>query len=268
MNATSAWILTINAKLNSPDLSPVYEQQAGAYSVKVLLIDDSCWLVASWPKGSRIAFRLAYSPNDRLELKNISEKDGQVNFRFASLIGEYETVVTLPEGEITVFRLMTTLTAAAPLLFPFWPRDIVPLGSAGRNLAEGDIKVSQVGTRSGQLYFSLTRPKAGSVLYLQNLTALADYKQATETSAGETVGGEWPEIGFALPPTLKNKPLEAGKRYVLSDALVAFSETVPAGEAAWLGNTLTCWQRFTWRCPNTKLLTNTGLISCKKVCTT
>jgi hypothetical protein len=232
MNATSAWILTINAKLNSPDLSPVYEQQAGAYSFKVLLIDDSCWLVVSWPKGSRIAFRMAYSPNDRLELKNISEKNGQVNFRFASLIGEYETVVILPEGETTVFRLMTTLTAAASLLFPFWPRDIVPLGAAGSKLAEGDIKVSQVGTRSGQLYFSLTRPKAGSALYLQNLTALADYNQATETSAGDTVGGEWPEVGFALPPTLKNKPLEAGKGYVLSDALIAFSEEVPADEPA------------------------------------
>ena len=92
--------------------------------------------------------------------------------------------------------------------------------------------VSQVGTRSGQLYFKLTQPKAGSVLYLQNLTALADYNQQTETSAGDTVGGEWPEIGFALPPTLKNKPLEAGKSYVLSDAYIAFSEEVPADEAA------------------------------------
>jgi hypothetical protein len=89
-----------------------------------------------------------------------------------------------------------------------------------------------VGTRSGQLYFSLTRPKAGSVLYLQNLTALADYNQDTETSAGNTVGGEWPEIGFALPPTLKNKPLAAGKSYVLSDAFVAFSEEVPVDEQA------------------------------------
>jgi hypothetical protein len=61
---------------------------------------------------------------------------------------------------------------------------------------------------------------------------LADYNQDTETSAGDTVGGQWPEIGFALPPTLKNKPLAAGKSYVLSDALIAFSEEVPEDETA------------------------------------
>ncbi|HJP61979.1 MAG TPA: hypothetical protein VJ844_00970, partial [Mucilaginibacter sp.] len=99
-------------------------------------------------------------------------------------------------------------------------------------LAEGEIKVSQVGTRSGQLYFSFTRPKAGSVFYMQNLTGLADYNQQTETSAGNTVGGEWPEIGFALPPTLKNKALEAGNTYTLSDAFITFSDEVPADEAA------------------------------------
>jgi hypothetical protein len=64
MNANSAWLLTANAKLNSPDLAAVYEQQVTGYNFKVYLIDDSCWLVASWPKGSRVAFRLAYSPNE------------------------------------------------------------------------------------------------------------------------------------------------------------------------------------------------------------
>jgi hypothetical protein len=233
MNATSAWLLTVNKKLNSPDLIPVYQQNAVGYSFKVYLIDDSCWVVAAWPKGSRIAFRMVYSPNDPLELKQVVEKEQNITFRISSLIGDYESVLQLPAGEIPVFRLTTTLKTSAPLLFPFWPRDIVPLGAAGSDtLAEGEIKVSQVGTRSGQLYFSLSRPKAGSVLYLQNLTALADYNQQTETSGGNTVGGEWPEIGFALPPTIKNKALEADKTYTLSDAIVALSEEVPADEPA------------------------------------
>ncbi|MBE9663179.1 hypothetical protein [Mucilaginibacter myungsuensis] len=234
MKATSAWLLNANAHLNDPALPIVFEKQAAGYSFKVHMLHDSCWLVAAWPKGSRIAFRMAYSPNDRLELKKLSEKDGKIILKISSLIGEQECVVDLPDAEaIPVLRLTTTLKPTAPLLFPYWPRDIVVLGAAGSELlAEGEIKVKQVGTRSGQLYFSLTRPKAGSVLYLQNLTALADYNQATETSAGETVGGEWPEIGFALPPTIKNKPLEAGKSYVLSDALIAFSEEVPADEPA------------------------------------
>lgn len=233
MNALSPWLLNVNAQLNETGLAPVFERAALNYSFKVFLTGDSCWLVAAWPKGSRIAFRLAYSPNDTLEIKSIKEKEQQVTFRIKSLLGDYESVVQLPAGEIPVLRLTTRLTAVAPLLFPYWPRDIVPLGAAGSDLlAQGEIKVSQVGTRSGQLYFSLSRPKAGSVLYLQNLTALADYNQQTETSAGNTVGGEWPEIGFALPPTLKNKALEAGVTYTLSDAFIAFDEQVPENEAA------------------------------------
>jgi hypothetical protein len=138
-----------------------------------------------------------------------------------------------PAADEVVIRLTTTLKTTTAVLFPYWPRDIVPLGAANSDvLAEGEVKVSQVGTRSGQLYFSLSRPKAGSVLYLQNLTALADYNQDTETSAGDTVGGEWPEIGFALPPTLKNKPLQADKSYVLSDAFIALSDEVPVDEPA------------------------------------
>lgn len=233
MNATSAWLLTAHSNLNDPDLTAVFEQQAAGYSFKVHLIADSCWLVATWPKGSRIAFRLAYSPNDQLQIRKATEKNDQVNFKIGSLIGDYDAVVTLPSAANPVLRLNTTLTPASPLLFPYWPRDIVVLGAQNSDrLAEGGIKVNQVGTRSGQLYFNLTRPKAGSVLYLQNLTALADYNQDTETSAGETVGGTWPEIGFALPPTINNKPLKAGKSYVLSDAFIAFSEEVPADEAA------------------------------------
>lgn len=125
------------------------------------------------------------------------EKDQQVAFKIGSLLGEYEAIAQLPADDSPVLRLTTTLKTAAPILFPYWPRDIVPLGAASSNiLAEGEIKVSQVGTRSGQLYFSLTRPKAGSVICLQNLTTLVDYNRDTQTSAGNTVGGEWPEIGL------------------------------------------------------------------------
>jgi hypothetical protein len=69
MNASSPWLINTNIILNAPDLAAVYEKQAAGYTFKVHLTGDSCWLVAAWPKGSRIAFRLAYSPNDALDLK-------------------------------------------------------------------------------------------------------------------------------------------------------------------------------------------------------
>ncbi len=41
MNAISAWLLTANSKLNSPDLVTVYEQQSAGYTSKVYLVDDT-----------------------------------------------------------------------------------------------------------------------------------------------------------------------------------------------------------------------------------
>jgi hypothetical protein len=98
-------------------------------------------------------------------------------------------------------RYTTTLKPRTDLLIPFWPRDIIIPGRDGKpDNTAGKIQAKQIGTRSGMVYFSITKPKSGSVLYLQNLSALNNYCQQTQTSAGETVGGEWPELGFAYRP--------------------------------------------------------------------
>ena len=231
MNATSPWVVTTKKLLADPKLSAVYEQTVSGYHFQFFNIGDSCWIVVSWPKGTRIAFRAAYSPNDQLEVRSVKENNGEIAFKINSLIGDYTVVVKLEDNQYPLLRYTTKLKPIAGLLIPFWPRDILPLLQTGNNdLPFGKVHVSQVGTRSGLVYLSTSRPKTGSILYMQNLTALAGYCQQTETSCAEVVGGEWPEVGFALPPTLKGKPLEAGKEVILSDALVAFDTEVPAHE--------------------------------------
>lgn len=64
------------------------------------------------------------------------------------------------------------------------------------------------------------------MFYFQNLTALNDYCEQTKTTAAESVGGEWPEIGFRLPPADQN-PVPAGKELVLSDAWVLLTDHIP-----------------------------------------
>ena len=233
MKAISPWLLNFVRQLDSHKFRPVFERDLSGCNYKIIVAEDSCWLIVTMEHKYRIAFRLAYSPNDHLELIDINDKNVHIVISLDSLIGNYQIVLYLPKPQEKVIRLTTKLTASAPLLFPFWPRDIIPLGlNNSKRVPEGEIKVKQVGTRSGQLYFSLTKPNSLSVLYIQNLTSLEDYNQDTETSAGDTVGGEWPEIGFALPPTLKNKPLQAGKTYTLNDAFIALSEEVPLNEPA------------------------------------
>lgn len=230
MTAISSWLLNANNALNTTDLQPVWKTDYLNYSFEILTAGDACWIIALWPNGNRIAFRLAYAPGEQFSVK-VKEHGEYIIAKIDCRMGTYESRISISGSERPILHYETSLKPSTPLLFPYWPRDIVPLGAAsGEKLADGKVHLQQVGTRSGQLYFSITRPKAGSILYLQNLTALEDYNQTTETSAGDTVGGEWPEIGFALPPTLKNKPLEMGKTYIISDALIAFDDVVPADE--------------------------------------
>jgi hypothetical protein len=231
MNGISPWAVVAAKTFSDSDASCINTKKCGVYTFNIYCIDDSFWILAEWPNGGKIAFRAAYSPGGEFEIKNKSEKDNQLQFQLNSTIGTTSVTIEFPTDEEGTLRYTTTLQPATDLFIPFWPRDIVIPGKNGNpGNTSGEIKVSQVGTRSGMMYFSMTRPKAGSVLYMQNLTALADYNQQTETSAGDTVGGQWPEMGFALPPAIK-KPLKAGKEVVISDAIVIFKEEVPANEA-------------------------------------
>lgn len=129
MNAYSPWLLNTNAALNEAGRKPVLETTANGYRFIIYDLSDSCWLVAAWSGGSRIAFRLAYSPNDHLVVK-VRHSAGTVVLQISSQLGKYEVVVLAPTEDQPVLRYITTLTPVAPLLFPYWPRDIVPLGAA------------------------------------------------------------------------------------------------------------------------------------------
>jgi len=240
MNDTvTPWFYNASAMLAAGNGNSLFSATVSQYHLTAKLLDDCCWLIISWPKGGRIAFRLAYSPNDPLSIEKINQTSNGVEIIIESHIGIYKVNLLFSDEDFPVVRCTTVLTPARPLLIPFWPRDIVVLPVANSDsLPQGRIHTAQAGTRSGIMYFSTNKPRECSVLYLQNLTALADYNEQTETSAGNTVGGEWPEIGFALPPTLKGKPLEADNPVCLSDAIITLSEETPADEATMTRNYL------------------------------
>jgi hypothetical protein len=231
MNGVSPWAAAASNIFSDPELEVVFNQKSGDYSFNVHCINNTLWVLADWPKGGRVAFRVAYSPDGKLSIKRTLKTDDGVSISLSSVIGNYTVRIWFPQGEETILRYTTTLTPITDLLIPFWPRDIIIPGKDGKaDSTKGEILVNQIGTRSGMVYFTINKPKAGSVLYLQNLTALQNYNQQTETSAGDTVGGQWPELGFALPPAL-DKPLQANKEVILSDAIVVFDTELPAKEA-------------------------------------
>jgi hypothetical protein len=231
MNGLSPWAATAAAELAEGGHA-VFECLAGSVNFKVYQTADSIWIAAELTGGGRIAFRAVYSPGPGLEISRIKTHDAGLDIWLNSDSGQFETSIRLEEGTMPVLRYVTQLEPEKDLYLPFWPRDIlVTTKNGSAEHTAGQIHSSQWGTRTGFIYMSITRPKSSSVFYLQNLTALNDYCEATETSAGDSVGGNWPELGFALPAAIK-KPISGGKKITISDALVAFDAEAPETEPA------------------------------------
>lgn len=225
INPVTPWSATVQADL--AESTPIFELSLKTYQLKIHEIGGSIWLVAIWPNGGSIAFRLAFGMNSDFEKVTISEAPDEILITASTRLASYRIILFFPQTSETVFRYTSTMRTKRPLLIPFWPRDIVPLtkGGSTENTA-GKIHVKQAGSRSGQLFFSMTKPQVGSVFYLQNLSAMAPYCQATEVSLRETVGGKWPELGFQFPVNAE-KPLPADTEYIISDAFVQLEEALP-----------------------------------------
>jgi hypothetical protein len=224
MNALSPWALSACAEL-SETTPALYTKSAGGFEFNVYQTKDSIWIVAEIPGGGRTAFRAAYSPEGFHIVKKVNENSKGIRFKLDSDIGRQQVTLSIDgQTEIPVLRYTTTLIPAKDLFIPFWPRDILITSHKGNpeNTTE-KIHLSQEGTRTGLIYLTETRPDSSAILYLQNLTALADYCEQTQTSCANVIGGSWPELGFAMPVTMEHA-LIAGKELTISDAFVAFDK--------------------------------------------
>ncbi len=232
MNGLSPWAVSANFEL-ADEPEALVCRKIRDFNFTVYCTNDSLWISVLLPKGGTMAFRAVYSAGASLNVGQLTTSDSGCEIVLSSKIGTFTVGIgMINDNTYPVLHYNTVLKPAKDLTIPYWPRDIIATGKSGN--AEnifGKIHASQVGTRSGMLYMSMTKPKSGSVLYLQNLTALAAYCQQTETSAGNTVGGNWPEMGFALPPCT-DKSLQADREVCINDAFVAFDAQVPADEAA------------------------------------
>ena len=225
LNPVTPWTATVQSDINNASL--VWEAEISQYKLQIYNAGDSLWLTTDWPKTGSIAFRLAFGMNSFFDKVEITSEDenGVVLFAFTRL-AVYSVTLSYPQREPFVLRYTTTFRVTSPMLIPYWPRDIVPLTVDGQvENTSAAIHTKQVGTRSGLLFFSMTRPKTGSVFYFQNLTAMSPYCEITETDLYDSVGGDWPEVGFQFPVNLK-KPLPANIEYTISDAFVLLDEEI------------------------------------------
>lgn len=221
MASASAWHLAQRLELSSAG-EELHVFEDGPRRHAVTTTPSSLWLVSQWGEGARIACRLAFSPVTGLRVEAISppSDEARLEVLMSSSLGEQvATVVLHDDGTISA---MTTLRAGEDLRLDGWPRDVLPdLEEA----TEGLVHTSQRGLRTGLLHASVTSPGAGSFMFLQDLTKLGEYCDAVHATAGDTVGGEWPDIGFALPAG--EESLKRGSSNVISAWSLALADRVP-----------------------------------------
>lgn len=227
MKPISAW--TSSSQDNLENGTVIMEKEIGGYPLKIIFDGFFIWFVAAWPKGGRIAFRTGLFCNEKLDLKFSRETADGANFTLEGNTGLTKVALQFPDLDNPVFHYTVTFTPFFDLLVPYAPRDIMPLfnGNGRTQNTAGTVHASQVGLRSGQLFFTIENPESGSVFYFQNLTALNKFCETTGTSAGDLVGGSWPEIGMKLPATSIGKPLKKDEAYIISDAFVLLDSSLP-----------------------------------------
>lgn len=231
----SPCVLALREELKERRMREIAQFEFSGRQVTIALGRDSLWAIIR-RGGAGVAVRTAYSPSG-LKARRLRTRKGEaVRVRLTSAIGEHEVRFAIDEANLPLIRITTSLTPREDLLIPHLPRDLYPLGPDDDPLsARGNVEAAQRGLNGGLLYWRLDGDTPGSMLYLQNLTAMNPYYNVTKTRPDGAVGGEWPELGY-LPPTPPQSgtppvdPLPKGQDFTISDALLVFHKDADRDE--------------------------------------
>lgn len=235
----SPHVLLLREELRAGTMAPVAELDLPGRHIAVMAGSDSLWAIIRHGAEGGLALRVAHAPGGCSEIRKCRpEADEALRIEFTSSVGKHCAAFRLHADEVPILRVMAWIRPSVPLLIPFLPRDLYPLGKGDDPAcANGCVEAAQRGLNSGVCYFRMTEPAFGSVLYFQNLTTLNPWFLATETKPDGAVGGEWPELGY-LPPTPPQSgtppvhPLPEDRETPVSDALLAFHDDSFGDEAA------------------------------------
>jgi hypothetical protein len=192
----------------------------GAYTVHVASGPKNVWLVVASAERNIAALRVGLNIHDIRHLQVSVGTDDITRIEFATPLGAMRAQIRL--GTSTL-RCTTSFLPSRETALATPPRDLLMLGQAGH------VYTAQRGLRSGIVYAGGDDPEPHALLYFQQFTTLNDYFVATKTTPADTVGGEWPELGFRLPMTA-DAVLPAGGEVVISDAVIGIADTLPASE--------------------------------------
>lgn len=235
--AFSPTVLALRAELAGGGMRRHDAFALGDIGVEVCEGSDSLWAILRRSDQGGLALRLAYAPGGIVAVRRLKTHPGDaLRLSVTSAIGVHLVMIKTDGLDLHRLRVRVDLTPAAQLLVPYLPRDLYPLDAQDNPTgAVGSVEAGQRGVNTGLVYFHIDQPAMGSVLYVQNLTALNAYFRATKTKPDGVVGGEWPELGYRPPTppqsgTAPTDPLPAGKAVTISDVILVLRDGEAAGE--------------------------------------
>jgi hypothetical protein len=218
----SSFAIAAQEELNFSNSTLLKKYKVNLLSIELHSSGDSLWMLADTGNDGCVAFRLCYHPG---EIKQVRISGNKIHVKTPS--GAFDIKLDFIK-EKNILHYTTTVTPAENLKIPYYPRDVYTLNQRSRRAkSEGIIYAQQRGPKGGFLFFSLTKPVSGTYLYMQDFTSLNKYFSYTKTTPEGSVGGEWPEMGFALPPSGENY-IPKGRTTIISDAYVCFSPDMPS----------------------------------------
>lgn len=187
---------------------------------------QNLWLIVSTGGAEVLAWRHGPNAGEITNLERSTIGEDAVQFEYATALGPLRTKVVFPSAGRPAIHCTTSLLPAADTAILYWPRDLYVLGNE-----EGKIYTCQRGLRTGIVFAGADSPAAFSLFYLQDFSSLTEYLEAVRRSPGDTVGGKWPELGYA-PPAGDGCVLPKAREFVVSDAYLSVRADSPDSDEA------------------------------------
>lgn len=232
----SPYVVSLSEDLRTGAGRSVRRFALGALEVEIRAMSDSVWALVRREGKGGLALRAAYLTGSFTCTSGPTSGDEVATIEVTSAVGTHRIVFRASDAALENLRMTVIFKPADATLIPYQPRDLYPLDKSDDPLgAGGKIEATQTDLNVAMVYFRLDNPAFGNVLYLQNLTALNPYYEATGTVPNNSVGGAWPELGHLLPTAPQagapaQMPLAAGVEFTLSDAILVIRHEAPTHE--------------------------------------
>lgn len=170
--------------------APLAQCQQGGLEIELSLHDTAIWVKLRRDDIGGLALRMpVFSPD--VQCRTIEVEGALAAIECSGRLGLARLILRGDVAGTEQLRATMDFTPTAALSLGELPRDLVPFGADGDpQAARIKVEATQRKLNTALVYFTVERPEFGKVLYLQNLTALNHYFNATGSKPENAVKGD------------------------------------------------------------------------------